>query len=299
MNFEHIQLSSIEEFQEYFTGWDYRYLQLSPGALNCSATIVDLSGVQLHWHQFDAKILVRESLQKSDLWFGFHRDCSSLPIYWGKEFDFGNALVWHAGKEQEYVVPKSTVSLVIRVDAWLVEQLGWSIKGESLQSVSPQLLRRLAERCRIASAVRTPDDATQLRDQILDAMEPALAPWLEPPLSLVGKGFQGSHYYRAFKEASLRIESGQIDAIEELAEPLGISKRTLYRAFRQCLGIGPYAYLQTIRLHELRNRLLEASLDDSSVTRLAFESGFNEMGRMSVTYRKYFGESPYDTLKRG
>ena len=33
-----------------------------------------------------------------------------------------------------------------------------------------------------------------------------------------------------------------------------------------------------------------------TVTRIATESGFSHLGRFSVTYRAYFGESPSETL---
>lgn len=294
----HIHLSSIEEFEEFFTGLDHRYIQLSPGALNLSSTFVELQGVQLHWNLIEAKFFVTEIHQDSKLWFGFHLDGSASPIHLGKELEFGTALVWHAGREREYLIPKSTTSLVIRVDAWLMEKLGWSVNDRSLQSVPPCQLRRLADLCRIASDARIQVDPILMRDQILDALELALAPWLEPSLPLAGAGFQGSRYHRVFKEASGLIESGRPEDIGKLADSLGVTKRTLYRAFRQWLGMGPYSYMQATRLYEFRNLLLQASPDNSSVTRLAYDCGFTEMGRLSATYREYFGELPSNTLRR-
>jgi AraC-like DNA-binding protein len=34
------------------------------------------------------------------------------------------------------------------------------------------------------------------------------------------------------------------------------------------------------------------------VKRAAYDAGFTEMGRFSVEYRRFFGESPSDTLHR-
>lgn len=308
MHIENLQLTTIEELCDDYDGWDYRYIQLSPGSLNYNTQIVELQGVELHWRHFGAKLLLKEVYQGTDLWFGFYFDGSSLPIYQGQECEFGTALVWRTGEEQEYIIPPSASTLTIRVDASLMKQRGWIVTGRSLQSVNPRQLQNLLGVCRTVSdtvdhARKYADQSTlkqgsaALREGVLDALESALSPWLLPQLELQNTCHHKNNYYQIFKEASSRLEHGLPLQMEELAQSLKISDRKLYRAFRRWLGMGPYEYMQIVRLHSLRNKLLTASSTEISITQLAGECGFKELGRLSVTYRKYFGESPRDTLK--
>jgi AraC-like DNA-binding protein len=47
-----------------------------------------------------------------------------------------------------------------------------------------------------------------------------------------------------------------------------------------------------------RMALLKADLRESRVTDIANRHGFSELGRFSVQYREFFGESPKATLRR-
>jgi transcriptional regulator GlxA family with amidase domain len=48
----------------------------------------------------------------------------------------------------------------------------------------------------------------------------------------------------------------------------------------------------------VRRALLRADASTATVTRLATDHGFWELGRFSVTYRKLFDESPSQSLRR-
>ena len=75
-----------------------------------------------------------------------------------------------------------------------------------------------------------------------------------------------------------------------------MSRRTLFRAFREELGMGPQGYLRLLRLHQFRERLLVAAATEASITELASELGFTHMGRLSAAYLKHFGEYPKETM---
>jgi transcriptional regulator GlxA family with amidase domain len=83
--------------------------------------------------------------------------------------------------------------------------------------------------------------------------------------------------------------------VSDLSRLLGVSQRTLSRAFREIRGIGPYRCLQYLRLSEVRRVL---SSEEGTVTQAAMRFDFRELGRFGVLYRKAFGESPSDTKRR-
>jgi AraC-like DNA-binding protein len=85
--------------------------------------------------------------------------------------------------------------------------------------------------------------------------------------------------------------------LEKLAEAAGVRPRTLETHFRQFLGTTPLGWVRHRRLALARQRLLEAD-EESTVTGVALASGFSQLGRFAVEYRKLFGERPSQTLKR-
>jgi AraC-like DNA-binding protein len=84
----------------------------------------------------------------------------------------------------------------------------------------------------------------------------------------------------------------------DLCRAMGISQPTLFRAFRQTLGIGPKEYLQIRRLHLSRQRLLHDPDPGVSVHAVAYDLGFWHLGRFGSAYRAMFGEMPSRTLRR-
>ena len=84
----------------------------------------------------------------------------------------------------------------------------------------------------------------------------------------------------------------------DLCRAMGISQPTLFRAFRQTLGIGPKEYLQIRRLHLSRQRLLHDPDPRVSVHAVAYDLGFWHLGRFGSAYRTMFGEMPSKTLRR-
>jgi AraC-like DNA-binding protein len=84
--------------------------------------------------------------------------------------------------------------------------------------------------------------------------------------------------------------------VSALSRALGVSERTLRKLFNEILGRPPSRHLRMLRLSEVRRALLAARGQPVTVTEIATDFGFAELGRFSVEYRKVFGESPSETL---
>jgi transcriptional regulator GlxA family with amidase domain len=86
--------------------------------------------------------------------------------------------------------------------------------------------------------------------------------------------------------------------VSALCDIIGISERTLRKAFHRVHGVPPCRRLRRLRLSHARRALLSADSTRTNVTEIAMSLGFAELGRFSVEYKKAFGESPSQTLYR-
>jgi transcriptional regulator GlxA family with amidase domain len=84
--------------------------------------------------------------------------------------------------------------------------------------------------------------------------------------------------------------------VSALSRALGVSERTLRKLFNEIHGTPPSRHLRMLRLSQVRGALLSARGQLVTVTEIATDFGFAELGRFSVEYRKVFGESPSETL---
>jgi transcriptional regulator GlxA family with amidase domain len=84
----------------------------------------------------------------------------------------------------------------------------------------------------------------------------------------------------------------------EICAAIGTPERTLRAACEEHLGMGPIRYLNLRRMRLVRRALARANPSIATVTQVATDHGFWELGRFAVTYRALFGESPSETLRR-
>ena len=84
----------------------------------------------------------------------------------------------------------------------------------------------------------------------------------------------------------------------ELCAAAGASDRTLRACCQEFLGMSPIRYLWLRRMHLARRALRVADPAATTVTEIATNYGFWELGRFSVAYRSLFGESPSASLLR-
>ena len=96
---------------------------------------------------------------------------------------------------------------------------------------------------------------------------------------------------------AMRGNAGHDWSVAELAGAAGLSSRTLQRQFSVFLGKSPRAALRDIRFENARRELLQG-LPDARVMDVALRCGFPHCGRFSVEYRRRYGETPSQTLKR-
>jgi AraC-like DNA-binding protein len=86
--------------------------------------------------------------------------------------------------------------------------------------------------------------------------------------------------------------------VTDVCAAIGVTDRTLRLHCQYHLGMNPQRYLWLRRMHLARRALALADGTVKTVTEIANDHGFGELGRFAVSYRKLYGEAPSVTLRR-
>lgn len=98
-------------------------------------------------------------------------------------------------------------------------------------------------------------------------------------------------------EEILEAEAREAPVIGDVARRVGVSARTLSGGFRRFRGLSPREFLAERRLAGFRADL-EAARPGQSVSDIASDWGFVNLGALAGRYRERFGEAPSITLAR-
>ena len=99
-------------------------------------------------------------------------------------------------------------------------------------------------------------------------------------------------------EEYMRAYLNETISIIDLLGICDCSRSALFEAFQNSRGYTPMEFLSEQRLQSARQKLLKHH-SKPSVASIALGCGFTHLGRFSRVYRKRFGESPSDTLRKG
>jgi AraC family ethanolamine operon transcriptional activator len=99
-------------------------------------------------------------------------------------------------------------------------------------------------------------------------------------------------------EDCLRANISEPFSLQEFAKAVRTSVRMLEYHFRQIYGVTPAAWFRSMKLNAIHRELRQLHGADIRISDIAMRWGFLHLGRFSLEYRRLFGESPSDTLRR-
>jgi AraC-like DNA-binding protein len=140
-----------------------------------------------------------------------------------------------------------------------------------------------------------PEVARAIEEALVEAMVLCLAGDHSEQVSKVHR-----HRTRVMRrlEDTLRTRSDETLYMAELCTAVGATYWTLRDCCLEYLGISPKRYLWMRRMNLARRALQTADAGNTTVTEIATNYGFWELGRFSVAYRSLFGECPSAALHR-
>ena len=134
-----------------------------------------------------------------------------------------------------------------------------------------------------------------LEQTLIEAVADCLAD-IEP-VKVTTTHRHGEAVVRRFREMVEEDLSANL-FIPEICAKIGVGERIFRRYCQDQLGVSPKRFLLLRRLHGVRRRLLGTGPHETTVTDIATEFGFWELGRFAIAYKSLFSESPSLTLRR-
>ncbi|UYG07145.1 AraC family transcriptional regulator [Halomonas sp. M4R1S46] len=98
-------------------------------------------------------------------------------------------------------------------------------------------------------------------------------------------------------DAMMRESLDQPLTLEDLEKLSGVSRERLYQDFHAHFGAAPIAHFRNLRFDWVKRRLEHAGPRES-VSSIAMDCGFLQLGRFSRDYQKRFGERPSQAIGR-
>jgi AraC-like DNA-binding protein len=111
----------------------------------------------------------------------------------------------------------------------------------------------------------------------------------EAVVALPGDVVRAMAWSRAHLHETIRLPA--------LAQAAGVPARTLETHFKRFLGVTPLGWVREARLSQARRALL-GSDGRRTVSQVAMDCGFGQLGRFAAAYGRRFDELPSETLRR-
>lgn len=104
-------------------------------------------------------------------------------------------------------------------------------------------------------------------------------------------------YRRAYRYLLEHLDCAALST-REIAEHIGVTNRTLQAVFRSHLGMTPVEVMRRCRVERIREDILKAGAGGLTVTQAAARWGIRNRSTLVSSYRRYFSETPAQTLAR-
>lgn len=294
---------TVDDIDEMFTSpsadWEFEITQLTRGSLGYRATVVTLPGISLLWEHIQQTLRSYQLKLRPGFFIGAAFAYRQRPVWKGQEINPDQVVVF-GSQEQDFILHAGTLLLTVDIAPEIARPIGIMDLPAGIWNTHPRELQTFYWWCRRVAWLMAPargrapvTDDSKLR--LARKIEARIVALLDHPVDV------GPHSsYHVLRRAEAMLEANgwhEPLAVDDLAQSLGMSRRTLHRAFKEIVNMGPKSYMRLVQLHNFR-RKLKLPEDNGSVTEAALDAGFDHFGRAARYYKDHFGELPRVTRAR-
>jgi len=304
------RVESFEELSEVIAGTRRDIVQIGRGQIRGRLVHASVKDLPIDLANFNLGVRSRGESKKERLIICMLTGSANRVTRSSYESHPGDVMVTAPGAERENryyggasicaIAPTiSDIEAVFCTEAQRFDPATWydrqfSGNADTIGHVIPRL-RTLIGRLGTAGANLTEEASEFWKRALIEAMTKSIMEGL--PSERNGPLPSALRTIRQVEEV-LDAQGATLMHISQICAVLRISRRTLHRAFREVLGVGPIAFLRYRRLCSVHTALRSDSPPQGTIADVALQYGFLNVGRFAQYYHELFGEYPSDTRRR-
>jgi AraC-like DNA-binding protein len=308
VNTSHVD--GFEGFQQAVHGSHVDVVQLERGRLRGMLTHIGVDDFSLSVGSFSIGIRTQRTAAEEKLIIGMLLSSETRVTHWSYDMQQGDVLVIppeleHDGRfygASSYAAIRMDLGEVAQVfgaDSRLGDPATWAERNHfrahpGVGAIAAGKLKRIVARLSSGGDELSQHSADFWRRAIIEAVTVTAMHALPPdtggpPLSAI----------KLVRDVEAHVDGvgPRPVHISEICTQFGVSRRSLHRAFDEALGVGPVSFLRYKRLCNIHTVLRESDPENTTVSEVALQHGFAELGRFSRYYHALFGEYPSQTLR--
>lgn len=302
-------IDSFEGFHSAVRGSHVDVVQLERGKFRGMLTHIGIGDFSLSAGSFSHGIRTQRIASDDHLIVGMLLSAANTVTHWSYDMNPGDVLVIPPGVEHDgrffggssYAALRfdpADIASMFAGDSRLGDPTLWMERNRfkadpNIGAMAIQRLNRIIEGLFAKKSSFSPRAADFLRRSMVDAFAASIIHAL--PLDDPGWVPSAGRLVRDVEAYVAATSEGPVH-ISEICTEFGVSRRSLYRAFDEVLGMGPVAFLRQKRLCAIHSILRESDPGLTTVAQVALRQGFIELGRFAHYYHMLFGEHPSKTL---
>jgi len=294
----------LEKLSEFKEDWDIQRVRMKPGRVEVDLSFYNTPRLQFSSVNYSNAILIQGSPPPGTIVLSMVESNDFISYANQKLFQYELIVVSH-GEEMDYLARSASRIFTLAVEESLFTQSFFDYFDKEFTAVRKRqrfivdpnglkiFIAYMNQWFFCFSGEKLP-----LSDERYKVIEAEI---LETLFSIVETEQKRISKERFDIDKIRKVLDGNIDnfyKIGELTAEMNISPRTLQHYFKTRIGITPKAYLSQLRLHAIRNELLGLSKEKVKLSDIAIKYGFFNASHFAVAYKRVFGESPSQTLKR-
>ena len=304
------QVCDFEELQQLFANWGGAFMQMSRGRFRGEIQVATGAGLRLFQVHANQSLLTRGSDSVAFMTFIPITARNEGTVWQGRRLSRGELIV----KSPEVAYNNRTLrdttirALLVPIERFRAasriltgDDAAERIDPWSAIRPHPEAMQRFQRSLEwlLATSASDPDilrgtRGPTLANGILRELISAFASPRQVGVPDLSPRSRTRLVQRATDLMQARLPQ-PLSAIDLCAE-LGVSDRTLRRAFHETHGMGPLAFFRVSRMHAIRGALKQARGGNRSVAEIVRAGGFSRLGAFAYEYRCRFGERPSETM---
>ena len=303
-----LHLDSIEDFgiiNAISQGWQTRWSYLKRGTTKADLRIFTTPRIQFSNVNYSDAIMIESSPPDGAVQVSFIKSKGLCNVN-GQKLQKYELVIIEGNEESNYLSDSYNEIFSIVFESAYFHKIFYAYFGRALDTLRMEYRLVLQEQG-ISQLITTLQEwflffeshnLTLTKEMFLSIEENII----EDLFSLVALMPKKEHtneknYTRRAREI-LEDNIDNIYKITELMEEFDINARTLQYSFKKELGVTPKQYLQNLRLNAIRNELLSQNVKQKSISTIIAKYGYFHPSHFTTEYKKFFGETPTQTLQK-